>query len=46
MLAVVFLLPLGFALLIWRSYRSAGRRAARGEPLRPPGTIRWDGDGA
>ena len=44
MLAMVFLLPSGFGLLVWRSYRSAGQRAARGEPLAPPGTIRWEGD--
>jgi hypothetical protein len=42
MLAMVFTIPSGFAFLIWRSYRSAAARAARGEPLAPAGTIRWE----
>lgn len=44
MLAMVFLLPAGFAFVLWRSYRSAAHRSARGEPLHPPGTIRWQRD--
>ena len=42
MLAMVFTIPTGFALVVWRSYRSAAARAARGEPLAPPGAIRWE----
>lgn len=41
MLSVVFSLPVVFVLLIRRSYRSAAVRAARGEPLVPPGAERW-----
>jgi hypothetical protein len=41
MLGMVFLLPAGFGLLIWRSYRSESSRAARGEPVATPGAIRW-----
>jgi hypothetical protein len=44
MLAMVFLIPTSFAWVIWRSYRSAAARAARGEPLAPPGAIRWERD--
>jgi hypothetical protein len=45
MLAMVFLIPAVFGWAVWRSYRSAGARAARGEPLAPPGTIRWERSG-
>ena len=41
MLGVVVLLPAGFGLLIWRSYRSESSRAARGEAVATPGAIRW-----
>ena len=41
MLSVVFALPVVFGLLIWRSYRSAGARSARGELLGTPGALRW-----
>lgn len=41
MLSVVFGLPLVFGLLVWRSYRSAASRAARGEVLGTPGALRW-----
>ncbi len=42
MLAMVFLIPTGFFLVVWRSYRSADRRSAMGEPIAPPGSIRWE----
>jgi hypothetical protein len=41
MLSVVFGLPVAFGLLVWRSYRSAASRAARGETLGTPGALRW-----
>lgn len=41
MLSVVFLLPAGFGLVIWRSYRSEASRAARGELVVTPGALRW-----
>jgi hypothetical protein len=41
MLSVVFGLPVAFGLLVWRSYRSAAARAARGESLGTPGKLRW-----
>ena len=42
MLAMVFGLPTAFGLLLWRSYRSADARSARGEELVPPGVERWE----
>jgi hypothetical protein len=44
MLSVVFGLPVVFGLLVWRSYRSAPSRAARGEILGTPGALRWTPD--
>ncbi|HVS18012.1 MAG TPA: hypothetical protein VMT18_05380 [Planctomycetota bacterium] len=44
MLSMVFGLPAVFGLLVWRSYRSAGARARRGEALVPPGVERWEPD--
>jgi hypothetical protein len=45
MLGMVFTIPAGFALLVWRSYRSEGARAARGEDVATPGALRWSGCG-
>ena len=45
MLAMVFSLPLVFGLVVWRSYRTADARAARGEDVSTPGTLRWDDAG-
>ena len=42
MLGMVFGLPTVFGVLLWRTYRSAGARALRGEPLLPPGVERWE----
>jgi len=42
MLGMVFTLPVAFLGLIWHSYRSAARRAARGEALSTPGAERWE----
>lgn len=42
MLGMVFTIPLAFGGLVWHSYRSAARRAARGEVIVPPGAERWD----
>jgi hypothetical protein len=44
MLSIVFALPTVFGLVIWRSYRSEGTRAARGEAVSHPGAIRWRPD--
>lgn len=44
MLAMVFGLPVAFGLLLWRTYRSAAARAARGEELVVPGAERWEPD--
>jgi hypothetical protein len=41
MLSVVFGLPVAFAFLIRRAYRSAAERASRGEELGTPGALRW-----
>lgn len=41
MLGMVFLLPVAFGFVIWRSYRSEGERARRGEAVSTPGTLRW-----
>lgn len=40
MLAMVYLVPLGFALLVWNSYRA--RRAAGGAGFEPDGKLRWE----
>ena len=42
MLGMVFTVPMAFLGLIWQSYRSAAKRAARGEPLSTPGAERWE----
>ena len=42
MLGVVFSLPVCFGFVVWRSYRSAGARARRGEILGTPGAERWE----
>ncbi|MCC7014716.1 MAG: hypothetical protein IT454_19295 [Planctomycetes bacterium] len=44
MLAMVFVVPLGFSFVVWRSFRSEGRRRARGEQIDTPGAIRWSED--
>lgn len=41
MLSVVFGLPVVFGFVVWRSYRSASERAARGEVTCTPGAERW-----
>jgi hypothetical protein len=43
MLGMVFTIPAGFGLLVWRSYRSEAARAARGEDVATPGALRWSG---
>ena len=42
MLGMVFTVPMAFLGLIWQSYRSAAKRAARGELITPPGAERWE----
>jgi hypothetical protein len=42
MLGMVFSVPVAFLGLIWQSYRSAAKRALRGEPLVTPGAERWE----
>ncbi|MCY3000393.1 MAG: hypothetical protein NTV21_01090 [Planctomycetota bacterium] len=44
MLSMVFLIPVGFGLVVWRSFRTAGERQARGEQLYTPGAKRWEAD--
>ncbi len=45
MLGMVYLgLPTVAGVVVWRSYRSAGARAGRGESLLPPGVERWEPD--
>jgi hypothetical protein len=41
MIAMVFVVLGGFSTLLWWSFRSARRRAARGETFAPDGKIRW-----
>jgi hypothetical protein len=41
MLAMVFAVPGAFGLLVWRSYRTEGRRRAGGEAIDTPGAVRW-----
>ena len=42
MLSMVVLIPTGFGFVVWRSYRSAARRAEKGEPIETPGAIGWE----
>jgi hypothetical protein len=42
MLAMVFVIPLGFGFVVWRSVRSASERRARGEDVATPGALRWN----
>jgi hypothetical protein len=42
MLATVFLLPVGFALVVRHAYRAERARAERGEAFRPEGKLRWE----
>ena len=44
MLSVVALLPTGFGVLIWFTYRAGRIRATRGEAFRPEGKVRWSGE--
>jgi hypothetical protein len=41
MIAMVFVIFGGFSTLVWWTYRSARRRAERGETFAPPGKVRW-----
>lgn len=41
MLVMVFAVPSLFGLLVWRSYRTEGRRRAQGEAIDTPGALRW-----
>jgi hypothetical protein len=41
MLGMVFVIPAGFAVVVWRSIRSEGERRARGEDVATPGKLRW-----
>lgn len=41
MIAMVFVVFAGFSGLVWWSFRSARRRAERGETFAPPGKVRW-----
>jgi len=43
MLSMVFLIPLGFGFVVWRSFRTAARRRERGEQVSTPGAMRWEG---
>lgn len=45
MLSMVFAIPIGFGFVVWRSFRSEGRRRARGERIDTPGAIRWSDAG-
>lgn len=44
MLSMVFVIPAGFAFVVWRSFRSAESRRARGEQLYAPGALRWEAE--
>jgi len=44
MISMVFLIPAGFGFVVWRSFRSADARRARGEQVSTPGSIRWEAD--
>jgi len=42
MLSMVFLIPAGFGLVVWRSYRLDAVRARKGEGFQPAGKLRWN----
>jgi hypothetical protein len=42
MLAMVFVIPVGFGFVVWRSVRTAAERRARGEDVATPGKLRWN----
>ena len=44
MLATVFAIPTGFALLIWYTYRAERKRAKAGDAFEPEGKLRWSDD--
>lgn len=44
MLSMVFLIPVGFVFVVWRSFRTASERQARGEQIYTPGAKRWDAE--
>ena len=41
MLGMVFALPAGFGLLVWRTYRADAARARSGRAVEPAGKRRW-----
>ena len=41
MIAMVFVIPVGFGFVVWRSMRSEAERRARGEDVSTPGKLRW-----
>ena len=41
MLGMVVTLPIGFGLLVWRSYRADASRARAGAAFDPAGKLRW-----
>ena len=41
---VLFVVPAGLGLVVWRSYRSDRVRAGRGEVFQPEGKLRWSGE--
>ena len=44
MLSMVFVIPVAFGLVVWRSFRSEAARRARGEDVATPGKLRWTPD--
>ena len=44
MISMVFLIPAGFGFVVWRSFRNADARRARGEQISTPGAMRWEAD--
>jgi hypothetical protein len=44
MISMVFLIPAGFGFVVWRSFKSAEVRRARGEQISTPGALRWESD--
>ena len=45
MLSMVIAVVVGFALLVWRSYRVDARRASDGRGFEAEGKLRWTADG-